>query len=172
MGKRRGRPPKPTHLRLVEGNPGRRPINENEPKPPVEKSEKRLLAACPTWLSHEAKLAWKRTAPMLRKMGLLTRADVDALAQYCAAYARWKKAMRFLEANGESYPLRDNEGKVRCVQPWPEVSIVAQAQKTMNEKQQEFGLTPASRVRLSVPGGPPDQKQNQQAAAAARLLTR
>lgn len=27
-----GRPPKPTYLKVLEGNPGRRPINENEPK--------------------------------------------------------------------------------------------------------------------------------------------
>ncbi len=30
----RGRKPKPTRLKLIEGNPGRRPINGQEPKPP------------------------------------------------------------------------------------------------------------------------------------------
>ncbi|MEG7492624.1 phage terminase small subunit P27 family, partial [Enterobacter hormaechei] len=29
-----GPPKTPTHLRLVRGNPSKRPINENEPKPP------------------------------------------------------------------------------------------------------------------------------------------
>lgn len=29
----RGRKPKPTHLKLLEGNPGHRPINGAEPKP-------------------------------------------------------------------------------------------------------------------------------------------
>ncbi|MGH7717148.1 MAG: phage terminase small subunit P27 family, partial [Vulcanimicrobiaceae bacterium] len=28
-----GRKPKPTHLKLVAGNPGKRPPNENEPQP-------------------------------------------------------------------------------------------------------------------------------------------
>ncbi|HBL5480846.1 TPA: phage terminase small subunit P27 family, partial [Enterobacter hormaechei] len=28
-----GPPKTPTHLRLVRGNPSKRPINENEPKP-------------------------------------------------------------------------------------------------------------------------------------------
>ena len=30
----RGRKPKPTALKILEGNPGKRPINENEPIPP------------------------------------------------------------------------------------------------------------------------------------------
>lgn len=30
----RGRKPKPTALKLLEGNPGKRPINANEPIPP------------------------------------------------------------------------------------------------------------------------------------------
>lgn len=29
-----GPPKTPTHLRLVRGNPSKRPINNNEPKPP------------------------------------------------------------------------------------------------------------------------------------------
>jgi hypothetical protein len=31
----RGRKPKPTHLKLLEGNPGRRPLNTGEPRGPV-----------------------------------------------------------------------------------------------------------------------------------------
>ena len=30
----RGRKPKPTALKVLEGNPGKRPLNENEPIPP------------------------------------------------------------------------------------------------------------------------------------------
>ena len=30
----RGRKPKPTALKILEGNPGKRPLNENEPIPP------------------------------------------------------------------------------------------------------------------------------------------
>lgn len=160
---RRGPPPKPTKLRLVEGNPSKRPINTREPKPP------RTLAVCPEWLSDEAKKAWKRMAPMLRKMGLLTQADVDALAGYCQSYSRWKAAELFIAANGETYPLRDQAGKVRCVQQWPQVSIARSELKIMRDYQQEFGLTPAARSRIFVgatPGKPDGEEE-----VAQRLLT-
>lgn len=29
----RGKKPKPTNLKILEGNPGKRPLNLNEPKP-------------------------------------------------------------------------------------------------------------------------------------------
>lgn len=45
----RGRKPKPTALKMLEGNPGGRPLNTKEPKP--EKKAPR----CPSWLEDEAK---------------------------------------------------------------------------------------------------------------------
>lgn len=45
----RGRKPKPTALKLLEGNPGKRPINEHEPIPP------KGTVKCPSWLEQEAK---------------------------------------------------------------------------------------------------------------------
>ena len=45
----RGRKPKPTALKLLEGNPGKRPLNEHEPIPPTGKIR------CPSWLEEEAK---------------------------------------------------------------------------------------------------------------------
>ena len=66
----RGRKPKPTALKLLEGNPGKRPINEHEPIPP------KGTVKCPTWLEPEAKKEWKRLAPSLEAMGVLTQADL------------------------------------------------------------------------------------------------
>lgn len=63
----RGRKPKPTALKLLEGNPGKHPINEHEPIPP------KSTVKCPTWLEPEAKKEWKRLAPSLEAMGALTR---------------------------------------------------------------------------------------------------
>ena len=45
----RGRKPKPTALKVLEGNPGKRPLNDHEPIPP--KGELK----CPSWLLPEAK---------------------------------------------------------------------------------------------------------------------
>ena len=45
----RGRKPKPTALKALEGNPGKRPLNEHEPMPP------KATLRCPAWLEAEAK---------------------------------------------------------------------------------------------------------------------
>jgi hypothetical protein len=44
-----GRRPKPTRLKLITGNPGKRPLNRNEPNP------KRIIPACPDFLQGEAR---------------------------------------------------------------------------------------------------------------------
>ena len=45
----RGRRPKPTALKKLEGNPGKRPLNELEPVPPV------ASLRCPNYLLPEAR---------------------------------------------------------------------------------------------------------------------
>ena len=70
----RGRKPKPTRLKLLEGNPGKRRINGQEPQPPW------TLPSCPAHLSPSAKAEWKRLAKTLNAVGLLTQVDRAALA--------------------------------------------------------------------------------------------
>ena len=82
----RGRKPKPTALKLAEGNPGKRKINGAEPKPP------RSLPDCPGHLAPEAKAEWDRLAVMLNQIGLLTQVDRATMAAYCQCYARWVEA--------------------------------------------------------------------------------
>jgi phage terminase small subunit len=77
----RGRKPKPTALKVLEGNPGKRPLNEKEPQP------KRQAPRCPSWLEPEAKKEWKRMAKTLEAIGVLTQVDKAAFAGYCQAYA-------------------------------------------------------------------------------------
>ena len=44
-----GRKRTPTHLKIVAGNPGRRPLNENEPRPSGN------LDTAPEWLTEAQK---------------------------------------------------------------------------------------------------------------------
>ena len=82
----RGRKPKPTAIKVLEGNPGKRELNQNEPKP--EKKAPR----CPAWLEPEAKKEWRRTAKRLRASRHPNGGCMAAFAGYCQAYARWKEA--------------------------------------------------------------------------------
>ena len=142
---RRGPAPKPGIIKLIEGNPGKRKINRREPQPAND------APRCPAWLTPEAKAVWRRVVPQLRRMGVLTLVDGDALAAYCQVYARWKAAEEFLATHGDTYPLRDEHGKVRCLQQFPQVSISRNLLQLMKAFQQEFGLTPSARSRLELP---------------------
>lgn len=137
----RGRKPKPTALKILEGNPGKRPLNENEPVPPKGPIK------CPSWLLPEAKKEWKRLAPALDAMGILTMTDEKAFAGYCQAYARWKEAEEFITQHGSIFKTPSG-----YVQQVPQVSIAQQNLKIMQSFCAEFGLTPATRVRIIAAG--------------------
>ena len=138
----RGRKPKPTALKILEGNPGKRPLNENEPIPP------KGSVKCPSWLEPEAKKEWKRLAPSLEAMGVLTQVDLTAFAGYCQAYARWREAEEFLTQHGSIFKTPSG-----YVQQVPQVSIAQQNLKIMQSFCSEFGLTPATRARIIAAGG-------------------
>lgn len=76
-----GRPPKPTALRRAMGNPGHRPLPENEPEPPDNPVVK------PSWVKGRAGRIWKEYAPLLIEMGTLTVVDVPQFAAWCDLYA-------------------------------------------------------------------------------------
>lgn len=64
-----GRKPKPTALKELEGNPGKRKMNTKEPVPD------KGMPACPKWLLPEAKKEWERLAKLMNQMGVLTQVD-------------------------------------------------------------------------------------------------
>lgn len=60
----RGRKPKPTAMKELEGNPGKHPLNTSEPKP------NKKAPACPKWLEPEAKKEWRRLAKQMEAIGI------------------------------------------------------------------------------------------------------
>lgn len=136
----RGRTPKPTVLKILEGNPGKRPINDAEPKPPDD------LPKCPAHLDKTAKKCWRRIAADLHAMGVLTKIDGDALALYCTAYSRWVEANDQIKRYGMVLLL--GEQKYPTVSPY--VVIANAAFKQMQAMLAEFGMAPASRSRISI----------------------
>ena len=153
-----GRKPIPTPLKILNGNPGKRPLPANEPKPPP------LAPKCPAWLHKDAKKEWKRIAPQLERLGLLSELDMTALAGYCQSYARYKEAEEFIAKRGTTYASweRDKSGAMqydergqpilRYMQQWPQVSIANKALIQIRAFCSEFGFTPSARARMSVPG--------------------
>src|SRR5205809_7859000 len=90
----RGRAPQPTSLRVIRGNPGKRPLNEREPQP------RDVAPKCPDYLDDVAKKEWKKLVKMLRFMRVLTEADYMALASLCKAFSTMAKAQDQLKQTG------------------------------------------------------------------------
>ena len=145
----KGRKPKPTKLRIIEGNREHRPIPDREPNPDP------TIPTCPAWLRAEAKQEWKRMCPLLQGMGLLTRVDRAALAGYCQSYAKWQEAEEFIFKHGMTYqfPKKDETGNIvsMYIAPFPQVSIARACLEQIRSFCSEFGLTPSSRARMTLP---------------------
>ncbi len=85
--------PKPTALKLIAGNPGKRALNASEP----DAGEFDLDA--PAELSDAARPHWERLAPMLVKSGVMRASDRDVLFTYCEAFAGFVAGTRAGKVN-------------------------------------------------------------------------
>src|SRR5262245_59499054 len=137
----RGRPRKPTRIKILTGNPGKRPIDAREPLP------RRGRPPCPGWLDGEAKKFCRKLVPELDRLGLLTVVDAGALAGYCQAWAEFRQATETLQAEGRTQRNGDR------VFNHPAVSQQRSAWDAIRAFSGLFGLDPSSRARLSVPEG-------------------
>ena len=132
---------KPTVLRVLEGNPGKQPINQNEPKPDSD------IPSYPDWLEDEAKREWDRIVPELHRLGLVTKIDITAIIGYCQSWARYVEAEKYL-SDKDSVMVTDSG----YMQQVPQVGMSQKYLKLCQSFMTEFGLTPSSRGRIQLPG--------------------
>lgn len=139
----KGRKPKPSNLRRLQGNAGRRPIPENEPDP------ERGIPEPPKRLSSAALEHWRKIAPELDALGVLTTADGFALELLCEAYSDWRAACEAIETHGQTYKRTTAAGK-STVATRPEVAVRNDSWKRYKSMLVEFGMTPSARTRVNV----------------------
>jgi len=134
--------PKPTALKILEGNPGRRPLPKKEPKPAL------ALMPCPQYLKADsiAYEEWNRIVPELYNLGLLTKIDRAALELYCSQYSIYRQSFETLNSEGLITTNIRNGDKAH-----PSAQTAREAAKIIKAIAVEFGLTPSSRARISVP---------------------
>lgn len=137
---------KPTALKKFEGNPGKRPLNENEPIP-VSADTNELNP--PSWLLPEAKKEWLRVIAELCRLGLFTKFDRVALIGYCQCWARYVEAEQFL--NDHATTFETDKGYIAQV---PQVSIAQKYLKLCHNFMAEFGFTPSARGNMKLPSDP------------------
>jgi len=142
----RGRKPKPTEQRRLDGNPGHRPLNDDEPRTPVLDdtfdTPPPELAASPRAVNE-----WLRLAPALRKSRHVRVTDRTALMAVCLEWARYLDAMDNVRTIGmvvkspSGYPMTN-----------PLRAIVVRALGACTKLWPELGLTPSSRSRVTTSG--------------------
>ncbi|HOI96243.1 MAG TPA: phage terminase small subunit P27 family [Syntrophobacter fumaroxidans] len=144
MGKR-GPAPKPAEIRILEGNRGRLPINDNRPRPTGK-------ASCPKHLPLDAKREWRRIVGSLPP-GMVTAADVPLLAAFCVAWALHKEASAHIQAES-AVILSKNEQPYQ--NPW--LSILNRQAEIMAKLGSRFGLSPSDRNGIKLPEKPKSGK--------------
>jgi len=135
-----GPPPKPTVIRKAEGNPGKRPFNEREPRP------RAIRPKMPKHLDERAKKEWRRLCPMLGRLGVLTEADGLALANLCVDVSILQQAQESLAKTG----LLSKTARTGMIHQSPLLNIIGVTTDRVTRALREFGLTPASRTRIAA----------------------
>jgi P27 family predicted phage terminase small subunit len=138
-----GPPPTPLRLRLLRGNPGKRPL-----RPEVEPTRPSACPDRPAFVTGYAADEWNRIAPEIHRLGLLTTLDVSVLGVYCATVARWRAAEETLARMAQGGLLVENDkGELRRN---PLVQVARHAAADMVRLAGHFGMTPAARSRLAA----------------------
>jgi P27 family predicted phage terminase small subunit len=134
----------------------------------ARKGEPKLAATkprMPDWLSEEAQKVWKRLTALLQKAGLIATVDEFALTRYCVTFARWKEAEQWLQQWGTTCQVKHPvTGAVVGLVSWPQVKQAASLAEQLQRIEQNFGLSPAARARLTTQEEEDDGAQSRKAA--------
>lgn len=150
----RGPQPKPSEIRLLEGVKTSR-VKSTEPKPKKVSS----IPQPPDWMCDTAKKYWIRAVDVLSEMRVLTEADLILLERYCDFLADWKHCRDFLKEKGQIwYPIYEGDeidpatGRrvIKYLAEFPHVSKKLKASEHLLRIEMHFGMTPASRARITV----------------------
>jgi len=148
--------PKPTVLKLLAGNPGKRALNLGDGvNPRVE------IPTVPKHLAGAARKEWKRITPLLEELGLISGLDVAALALYCQSYGRlveletaFNKRVDVQTSAGKTLPEAVAEVSTGVTpsgyqQQSVLVQLIRSHREEVNRYLAHFGLSPAARARVT-----------------------
>jgi P27 family predicted phage terminase small subunit len=154
MGKR-GPKPKPTAEKKRLGNPGRRPLNDQEPEPNGDPMP-------PDFLDAYARQVWDRLLLSMAK-GVFTCCDQGLLATYCTLESQYRTASINVTEQGAIIDLKKYN---RRTKQW---ETIAQKKNAWAQRQEKLtsliastgtrlGLDPAARTAIKVPDKKPAGK--------------
>jgi len=138
-----GRPRKPSALKVLQGTQRKDRVNKNEPKPPAIKTP------VPDYLSEIGKQAYAEFMEILHQMQIFTVADAPNLQQLVETWAEWRELNELVKKNGFTITQITAAGEP-MVRPNPEVMMRSDASKRLRNLLTDFGMTPASRSKVSA----------------------
>jgi P27 family predicted phage terminase small subunit len=141
----RGRPPKPTVLKVLEGNAGKRPLNHKEPRPTAS-------AARPEYLVGAAADEWDRAVGAMPP-GFYTAADVPVLAIHSLAWSTYRAALGQVAREGMT-----SVGSMGQTVPHPSIAVAARCADLLLRASDRLGGSPVARARLEMPDDAPPSK--------------
>ena len=139
----RGRRPKPTALKLIDGNPGKRAL-------PAVVGVEVSIPEAPAHLSARARAEWDRIVPHLEAAGLVTHLDRSALAMWCDLWGDYVEAREHIAGgvdDGGGYMVRTPNG-YETQSPW--IGQAKWAFHLLIKCGVEFGFTPSARSRVAA----------------------
>lgn len=139
-----GRKAKPIPLKVLEGNPGRRPIPKDAPEFISDMPEP------PEYLDDYALEVWNRIGPGLYNLKLLSDYNRELFAAYCEACSDWRAAAEELnelkkESRLAAMTMTTSNGNI--IQHTL-IGVKNKARKDMISYGGEFGLSPSQAARL------------------------
>ena len=137
---------KPTALKLLRETLKPSRVNLNEPQPAVK------LPKPPAEVGPIGRKEWRRVGRHLLQLGIVSELDMVALALYAKTWERWIEAERQLTKFGtviikDNFPVQS-----------PYLRIATEAMVQLKNLLIEFGMTPASRSRVSAKPKPLEDK--------------
>lgn len=139
-----GRPKKPTAMKVAEGN--RSKVGKKHLQPDVAGIGRPRI---PSHLKTDERKLFCAIVESLPAQ-LMTRADESTLEQMATAWARHRRCLKLLDAEGEI--LSGPNGKTRH----PAMIILEKASLEMSRVGSLLGLSPVARARLMQPIGGED----------------
>ena len=133
------RPRKPSSLHLVQGTARADRRNDSEPEPVLLND-----LTPPKHLAERSAAVWTEVAPMLRRLQVLTEADVISLEMLCDAVADYRLAR---EQCGDEFVAWSHKGS-QMLNQWMVAKMAAS--KRAEAFMSRFGMDPVSRSRVMV----------------------
>lgn len=148
----KGRPPTPTHLRAIDGNPSKRSLATQEPEPKLVTAHE-----APAYFDARSRELWDRIIVDLQKYVGATILDLPKLELLCLSYGRYRQAYDAMFENKDgqatlvtTYTAHGRNGKQ--IKTRPEYHQMLEEARLMHSLMAEFGMSPAGRARLKGVG--------------------